>query len=74
MTDPYEQLANAIILQAVKDYRDALKKMKKRPRYDPAKDMIDEVERFFHTDWYRELTSVDGNFLIEKLRSEVRGA
>ena len=74
MTDPYEQLANAIILQAVKDYRDALKKMKKRPRYDPSKDMIAEVERFFHTDWYRELTSVDGNFLIEKLRSEVREA
>lgn len=74
MTDPYEQLANAIILQAVKDYRDALKKIKKRPRYDPAMDMIAEVERFFHTDWYRELTSVDGNFLIEKLRSEVRRA
>jgi hypothetical protein len=74
MTDPYEQLANAIILQAVKDYRDALKKLKKRPRYDPAKVVIEEVERFFHTDWYRELTSVDGNFLIEKIRSEVRQA
>ena len=74
MTDTYEQLANAIILQAVKDYRDALKKLKKRPRYEPAKDMISEVERFFHSDWYRELTSVDGNFLIEKLRSEVRRA
>jgi len=72
MNEPYEQLANAIILQAVKDYRDALKKLKKRPRYEPAKDMIDEVERFFHSDWYRELTSVDGNFLIKKLRSEVR--
>jgi hypothetical protein len=74
MTDTYEQLANAIILQAVKDYRDALKKLKKRPRYEPAKDMISEVERFFHSDWYRELTSVDGNFLIDKLRSEVRRA
>ena len=74
MTDTYEQLANTIILQAVKDYRDALKKLKKRPSYDPAKDMISEVERFFHTDWYRELTSVDGNFLIEKIRSEVRQA
>ena len=72
MTEPYEQLANAIILQSVKDYRDALKKLKKRPRYDPAKDMISEVERFFHSDWYRELTSVDGNFLIKNLRSEVR--
>lgn len=74
MTEPYEKLANAIILQAVKDYRDALKKLKKRPRYEPAKDMIDEVERFFHSDWYRELTSVDGNFLIKNLRSEVRNA
>lgn len=72
MTDPYERLANAIILQSVKDYRDALKKLKKRPRYDPAKDTIAEVERFFHSDWYRELTSVDGNFLIEKSRSEVK--
>lgn len=71
MTESHERLANAIILKAVKDYRDALKKLKKRPYYEPAKDMIAEVERFFHSDWYRELTSVDGNFLIEKLRSEV---
>jgi hypothetical protein len=74
MTESYERLASAIILQAVKDYRDALRKLKKRPCYDPAKDMIAEVERFFHADWYRELTSIDGNFLIEKLSSEVRGA
>lgn len=31
MTDPYENLANAIVLQAVKDYRDALKRLKKKP-------------------------------------------
>ncbi len=29
MTEPYQDLANAIILMAVKDYRDALKKLKK---------------------------------------------
>ena len=71
MTDPYEKLANAIIIMAAKDYRWALKKLKKRPNYEPAKIIINEVERFFHSDWYRELTSVDGNFLIEKIRSEV---
>lgn len=71
MTDPYENLANAIILMAVKDYRWALNKLEKRPNYEPAKMMIKEVERFFHSSWYRELTSVDGNFLIEKIRSEV---
>jgi DNA/RNA-binding domain of Phe-tRNA-synthetase-like protein len=32
MTTPYENLANAIVLQAVKDYRDALKRLKKKPQ------------------------------------------
>ena len=68
----WEDLANAIILMAVKDYRDALKKLMKRPRYGPAQDLKNEVERFFRSDWYRELTSVDGNILIKKLKSEVR--
>ena len=30
--DPYERLANAIVLQAVTDYRVALKKIKANPR------------------------------------------
>ena len=72
MTTPYENLANAIILMAVKDYRSALKKLKKRPNYEPAEIIKNEVERFFRSDWYRELTSVDGNILIKKLKSEVR--
>ena len=71
MTEPYQDLANAIILMAVKDYRDALKKLKKRPSYGPAKDMKNEVERFFRSDWYRELTSIDGNVLIKNLQAEV---
>ena len=32
MTRPYENLINAIVLQAVKDYRDALKRLKKKPQ------------------------------------------
>lgn len=71
MTDPYENLANSIILLAVKDYRAALKKLKKWPRNEPVKIMKDEVERFFRSAWYRELTSVDGEFLISKLQAEV---
>ena len=71
MTEPYQNLANAIILMAVKDYRDALMKLKKRPFYGPAQDMKNEVERFFRSDWYRELTSVDGEILIKKLQAEV---
>lgn len=71
MSDPYENLANSIVLLAVKDYRDALKKLKKWPRNEAAQIMKAEVERFFRSAWYRELTSVDGEFLILKLQAEV---
>ena len=37
--DPYERLANAIILSAVADYRAALKKVKRNPK---SKSAIDE--------------------------------
>jgi hypothetical protein len=48
-----------------------LKKLKKWPRNESAKMMKDEVERFFRSAWYRELTSVDGEYLISKLQAEV---
>lgn len=70
MTDPYENLANAVILQAVKDWRSAVRTLKKRPRYDPARQMRDECERFFLSDWFGVLTSVDGSFLLRKLKQE----
>lgn len=71
MSEPFMNLANAIILQAVKDYRVALRKHQKRPKYQPSIETINEVERFFRSEWYRELTSVDGEMLIRKLKSEV---
>jgi len=71
LSNPYENLANSIVLLAVKDYRDALKKLKKWPRNEAAQIMKAEVERFFRSAWYRELTSVDGEYLISKLQAEV---
>ena len=71
MSDPYENLANSIVLLAVKDYRDALKKLKKWPRNEAAQIIKAEVEGFFRSAWYSELTSVDGEFLISKLQAEV---
>ena len=43
--DPYEQLANAIILQAVADYRVALKKIKAHPKDRKAIDEALEIEQ-----------------------------
>ena len=70
MSDPYESLANATILQAVKDWRDSVKKLKKRPRFQPAMDMKKECEEFFLSDYYKILSSVDGEWLLTKLKKE----
>lgn len=70
MKDGYEELANAIVLQAVKDWRKAVKTLKKRPRYAAAKQMKEECERFFRSEWFEELTSVDGSVILRKLKQE----
>ena len=67
----YENLANAIILQAVRDYRVALKCLKVNPRNKTALADRDEIERFFRSDWFSVLTSVDGEMLIRSLQMVV---
>ena len=70
--DGYKNLANAIILQAVKDYRKVLRKLNRNSQNKDAKRTVSEVEKFFRSDWYKTLTSVDGELLIKKLREESR--
>ncbi len=67
----YENLANAIILQAVRDYRMALKSLRANPKNKTALADKDEVERFFRSDWFSVLTSVDGEMLIRSMQMEV---
>ena len=55
----YENLANAIILQAVKDYR---------LTDDEAE--LAEIERFFRSGWFGVLSKVDPEYLIRNLRKE----
>lgn len=57
--DPYQELANAIVLQAVKDYR----------LHDNEQELA-RIERFFRSDWFSVLTNVDPGILITKLRKE----
>ncbi len=70
--DPYERLANAIVLQAVADYRVALKKIKAYPKNREAISEALEIEKFFRSGWYSQLTDVDGEYLIRRLQDEIR--
>lgn len=64
----YQDLANAIVMQAVTDYRKALKgKGYSGKSHDR---VIRETERFFRSQYFEILTKVDGEYLIEKLKGE----
>ncbi len=70
--DPYERLANAIVLQAAADYRRALKAVRRNPSNRTAVDEALKTEKFFRSGWYGILTSVDGEYLIQRLQEEIR--
>ena len=87
--EPYESLANGIIVQAVKDYREAIRFLKRHPhtpdldteeaKQDKRKRELiekiiknegerDDVERFFHSEWFELLSNLDGNALMRQVR------
>ena len=67
----YENLANAIIISAVKDYKRALIRLKKHPESESAKRAVKENEQFFYSHWYEMLTDLDPDYLIRRLKDMV---
>lgn len=61
--DPLELLANAIIMQAVSDYR----RLWNFQKTDYAKR---ELIEFFYSEWFMVLTTIDPDWLIEVLEKE----
>lgn len=70
--DSYERLANAIVLQAAKDYRTALKRVARRPKDRDGLATKNECERFFRSGWFGILTGIDPEMLMKKLQMEVQ--
>lgn len=68
---PYEALGNAVVLQAVKDYRDATEKLSRGKKNTIAEDMKNECERFFNSPYFNIFTQLDGKALLSQLRKEV---
>ena len=67
----YENLANAIILQAVKDYKWARHRLDVNPKNRDAMHEKERLERFFHSPWYETLTDLDADRLIEGVKERV---
>ena len=70
----YDDLANAIVLQAVEDYRVALADMADHPGYEEYyRRNVEKIEEFFFSPWCGMLTDLDPEVLAKKLRTETRG-
>ena len=67
----WEDLANAIVVLAVKDYRYARWRVRRFPGAKTSQERIRECERFFRSKWFKVLTGIDGKELINQLRREV---
>lgn len=67
----YEELANAIIVQAAKDYREALCLLGMNPNDKSAQHDKRSIERFFRSEWFSILTDLNGELLMKKLKEEV---
>ena len=72
MQDPidraHQELANAIVKQAVDDYRKALRGKGYNGR-KPER-IKEEIEKFFRSHYFEILTKVKGEYLIERLKKE----
>ena len=67
----YENLAHAIILLAVRDYRKVLHTLSLYPHNRAAQYERGNIEQFFRSGWFGILTSLDPEILISKLKAEV---
>lgn len=65
MPKGYEELMCAIVLQAVKDYRKALK-------HGTPREVLD-LENWFLGEWGQLLSNDNGAYIIEKVKQDVKG-
>jgi hypothetical protein len=74
----WEDLANAIIVQQAEDYRRCRRILRGRPGMKrtsifllgEAEERLREIEAFFQSFWFCQLTTVDGEMILERLRKE----
>lgn len=67
MEENYKALANAIIMQAVKDFRAAYRAKKKFPDRANVEKQIREITSFFCSQYFGVLSDLDGPILLKKI-------
>ena len=70
--DEWSDLAEAIILKAVDDYRYTSKRLLAKPNDDRLQMRKAEIKKFFLSSWFQVLADLDGKLLLQKLQAEMK--
>ena len=65
--EPFINLANAIVIQAAKDYRRTLRRLKCNPKNIDAQIDKYALEKFFRSEWYGLLTDVSADYVLKMI-------
>ena len=63
----YQALANAIALQAAQDYHRLYRMSMKKPDDLYIKGRLEELRRFFNSQWFVDLTGADGANVVRRI-------
>ena len=69
--EAYENLANAIVVSAADEYKEAYLRVKRNPYNEGTKQELKGIESFFYSDWFLMLTKVDAGYLLRRIREMV---
>ena len=67
----YQARANAIIVQAVKDFKPAYHRLKRHPNDKLAQDTVRGITKFFCSDYFCALSDLDGPALLNRIIREM---
>lgn len=70
MENPYEELANAVIIQAAYDYCAMLEQRRYYIRNSWFMREMQELEAFFLSEQFQMLTAVSGAYLLGRMQTE----
>ena len=64
----WENLGNAVVLQALEDYRDTCLRLRKRPDLKSQEKRRRSLERFFSSRWCARLTGMDVKKIVNEMK------
>ena len=67
----WRSLANAVIEQAVKDFKPAYRRLKRYPQDELARAQVREITEFFCSGYFATLTDLDGPATLQRIMREI---